>query len=135
MIATLDAPRTLLRPRPAPPDGGTGRATASDLLRLMALREIEDAGPRTGAEVFEALAGLVCSFGLDSPGYAVLHDLQDAGFLAAKEERPPRYAVTAAGRREAERLSVRCWPGIRAGLIALNVCLGCLAPRQSVETI
>lgn len=131
MIATVDTPRTLLRPRPVPPGGGTGRGTASDLLRLMALREIEDGGPRTGAEVLKALAGLACSFGLGSPGYPALHDLRDERFLVATRERPPRYTITEAGRGEAERLSVRCWPDIRDGLAALNVCLACLAPRDT----
>ncbi len=134
MIAGIDRPRNLLRSRPVPPDGGAGRGTASDLLRLMALREVEDAGPRTGAEVFDALADLVCSFGLDGPGYAVLHDLRDDGFLQATPDRPPRYAITSAGRREAERLAIRCWPEVRAGLAALNVCVGCLAPRGVTGT-
>jgi len=133
MIATYDTPGTLLRPRPAPPDRGAGRGTADDLLRLMALREIEDGGPLTGVQAFEALSGLVCSFGLDSPGYAVLHDLRDAGYLAASDDRPPRYAMTDAGRREAERLATSCWPGIRDGLAALNVCFGCLAPRGAAS--
>ena len=125
MIGMLDNGRT---------EAGIAVAAPSDarddLLRLILLREIEGRGPVTGAEAMASIAALVCSFDLASPGFAVLHDLRDAGLLDASCARPPRYAVTDAGRREAERLAARCWPGIRAALVELNVCVGCLAPRE-----
>jgi hypothetical protein len=125
MIATYDAPRTFVLHRQAP-----GPATRRDLLSLLVLRELEGNGPSAGTALFDAIAALVCSFDLDAPGYALLHDLCDAGLLVAMGDRPPRYAVTAAGRAEAERLAIRCWPGIRDALVDLNVCVGCLAPRS-----
>jgi hypothetical protein len=124
MIATYDTTRTFVLQRPAPT-----RTTRRDLLTLLVLRELEGGGPRTGTAVFDGIAALVCSFDLDAPGYALLHDLCDTGLLVAVDARPPRYAVTAAGRSEAERLAIRCWPGIRDALVDLNVCVGCLAPR------
>jgi DNA-binding PadR family transcriptional regulator len=124
MIVTIDAPRAFRLPARLP--SGDGR---HDLLHLMALRELEDAGPLTGSEALNALAALMCSFDLSSPGYALLHELRDAGLLSATLERPPRYAITDLGRSEAERLATRCWPSIRDVLVNLNVCLGCLAPR------
>ncbi len=124
MIATYDTPRNLILQRPA-----SEQATRRDLLRLLVLREVDGAAPRTGAAIFTSVAVLVCSFDLDTPGYALLHDLRDAGLLVAVADRPPRYTITPAGRAEAERLAVRCWPGIRDALVDLNVCVGCLAPR------
>jgi hypothetical protein len=125
MIGMLIAGRTAER---LPAD--TTRGDRDDLLRLMLLREIGDRGPVTGADVMAAIASLVCSFDLASPGFALLHDLRDAALLEASCERPPRYAVTPEGRREDERLAAACWPGLRAALVELNVCVGCLAPRD-----
>lgn len=125
MIATYEIPRTFTLQRPA-----AGHATRSELLRLLVLREVDGTAPRTGADIFDAVAALVCSFDLEAPGYALLHDLCDAGLLVALADRPPRYAITAAGRAEAERLAVLCWPEIRDALVDLNVCVGCLAPRS-----
>jgi hypothetical protein len=100
-----------------------------ELLRLMVLRELEDSGPSTGSDTLDAVASLTCSFELSSPAYPLLHELRDAGLVSATLERPPRYAITDSGRREAEMLASRCWPAIRDGLIRFNVCIGCLAPR------
>ena len=124
MIVALDAPRAVRLPRSFP----IGDAKL-ELLQLMALRQLQDAGPLTGSDVLNTLASLMCSFDLVSPGYALLHELRDAGLLSATRERPPRYAITEAGSREAERLAARCWPAIRDALVGLNVCIGCLAPR------
>lgn len=112
------------------PGAATHRGGRDDLLRLMLLREVGDRGPVTGADAMTAIASLVCSFDLASPGFAVVHDLQDAGLLSASCERPPRYAVTDEGRREVERLAAACWPGVRAALHELDICVGCLAPRD-----
>jgi hypothetical protein len=124
MIATYDTPGTFALQRPTPT-----RTTRRELLTLLVLRELEGGGPRAGTALFDAISALVCSFDLDAPGYALLHDLCDAGLLVAVGARPPRYAITATGRSEAERLAIRCWPGIRDALVDLNVCVGCLAPR------
>jgi DNA-binding PadR family transcriptional regulator len=102
-----------------------------ELLRLMVLRQLEDSGPCTGSEALDAVASLTCSFDVASPGYPLLHELRDAGLVGATVERPPRYAITDLGRREADLLASRCWPAIRDGLARFNVCVGCLAPRRS----
>ena len=124
MIVALDAPWTARLAKSNPV-----RDARHELLQLMALRQLQDAGPLTGSDALNALASLMCSFDLASPGYALLHELRDAGLLSATRERPPRYALTDAGSREAERLAARCWPAIRDVLASLNVCIGCLAPR------
>jgi DNA-binding PadR family transcriptional regulator len=124
MIVALDAPRAARLTTSFP----IGDAKL-ELLQLMALRRLQDGGPLTGSDALNALASLMCSFDLASPGYALLHELRDAGLLSATREQPPRYAVTDAGSREAERLAARCWPAIRDVLVSLNVCIGCLAPR------
>ncbi len=125
MIATYDTTRSFVLQRPA-----ATPTSRRDLLTLLVLRDLEGGGPRAGAAIFDGIAALVCSFDLDAPGYALLHDMCDAGLLVPVGARPPRYAITAAGRSEAERLAVRCWPGIRDALVDLNVCVGCLAPRS-----
>jgi DNA-binding PadR family transcriptional regulator len=125
MIATHDTPRAFVLQGPAPTP-----ATRRDLLTLLVLRELEGGGPRAGAAIFDGIAALACSFDLDAPGYALLHDMCDAGLLVAVGARPPRYAITPSGRSKAEKLAVRCWPGIRDALVDLNVCVGCLAPRS-----
>ena len=126
MIGAIDTARTALRPAAA-----TSPDAKDALLRLLLLREIEDAGPLTGAQALDAIAALSCSFDLAAPGYAVIHSLREGGSLDATCERPPRYAITGRGRREAELLAVRCWPGVRDALVHLNVCVGCLAPRDA----
>jgi DNA-binding PadR family transcriptional regulator len=128
MIATFEAPGTVRLPGLS-----AARGARIELLRLMTLRELEDAGPATGGEVLDALARRVCSFDLAAPGYALLHDLRDAGYLRATVDRPPRYAITDPGRREAERLAARCWPDVVRALEGLNVCIGCLAPRPGAD--
>jgi hypothetical protein len=138
MIATLGSTQTArthtaasgvsaTRPRGPMPAGDPAR----DLLRLMILRQLDDSGPLTGAAAFDAVAELTCSLETGVPGYPLLHELCDAGFARAVQERPPRYSITALGRTEAERLASRCWPMILDGLVRLNVCVGCLAPRRS----
>ena len=124
MIGTFDTQRAVRLPVTRPQ-----RDARLDLLRLMALRQLEDSGPLSGSDVLNAMASLTCSFDLSSPGFSLLHELRDGGLVSATRERPPRYAVTDLGRREAERLASRCWPNIRDVLIQLNVCIGCLAPR------
>ncbi len=124
---TLDARRATPAARlPAPSHSVDAR---HELLRLMVLRQIEDSGPSTGGDTLDAVASLSCSFDLASPAYPLLHELRDAGLVSATAGRPPRYAITDGGRREAERLASRCWPTIRDGLVRFNVCIGCLAPR------
>jgi|WetSurMetagenome_2_1015567.scaffolds.fasta_scaffold545894_2 DNA-binding PadR family transcriptional regulator len=128
MVLLLDAPRAVGLPGFLP-----ARDTMDELLQLMVLRLIEDAGPLSGNDALNELAPLVCSLDTDSPRYPLLHDLRDAGFLDATRDRPPRYAVTDAGRLEAERLAARCWPAIVDALAGLNVCIGCLAPRSAAR--
>ncbi|MEI8332633.1 MAG: PadR family transcriptional regulator [Chloroflexota bacterium] len=135
MIATLGTygtGRTLGATRTVQPQGPFPSGDPRhDLLRLMVLRQLEDGGPLSGNETINAVASLTCSFELASPGYPLLYELRDAGLVSATGDRPPRYAITDPGRREAERLAARCWPTIRDGLVRLNVCFGCLAPRGS----
>jgi hypothetical protein len=144
MIATLGsstatrspaAPAPFRQARPAPQVRPRGPVPvgdpARDVLRLMLLRQLEDAGPLTGAQAFDAVAELTCSLETGAPGYPLLHELCDVGHVEATLERPPRYSITDLGRMEAERLASRCWPTIRDGLLRLNVCVGCLAPRGS----
>jgi DNA-binding PadR family transcriptional regulator len=108
---------------------------APDVLRLIVLRQLEDGGPSTGADALRAVAALTCSLDLQTPVLSILHDLRDAGFLEATPGRPPRYAITEDGRREAERLAASCWPGIRDALVELNVCIGCLSPRDDAAAV
>ena len=105
------------------------RDTRREILELMLLREAEDHGPLTGRQALDAIAALSCSLTLDPAAYSLIHDLRDAGLLAASTDRPPRYAITPSGRSEAERLATQCWPSIRDLLTRFNVCIACLAPR------
>ncbi len=121
---------TLLTPTvPRLVDPQSVRDERHEILQLLVLREIEDRGPLTGKEALDAIAALSCSLDLQPAALSVVHDLRDAGFLTALASRPPRYGITPAGLREAERLAGHCWPAVRDALIELNVCLGCMAPR------
>jgi DNA-binding PadR family transcriptional regulator len=112
------------------PEALPSRDPERDLVRLVVLRELEDSGPLTGMETLNAVASLACYLDVTRPVYALLHELRDAGLLTASAGRPPRYAITELGRREAERLAWRCWPRLRDVLVSLNVCIGCLSPRD-----
>ena len=99
-------------------------------MRLIVLRELEDAGSLTGLETLDAVASFACYLDVSRPVYALLHEMRDDGLLTASDGRPPRYAISERGRREAERLAWRCWPRLRDVLVGLNVCIGCLSPRD-----
>jgi len=107
------------------------RATERDLVRLILLRELEDAGPLTGMQALDAVTSLACYLDVSRPVYALLHEMRDAGLLTTPDGRPPRYAISERGHREAERLAWRCWPRLRDVLVDLNVCIGCLSPRDA----
>ena len=120
-LLTTATPR-LVEPQPV-------RDERHEILQLLVLREIEDRGPLTGKEALDAIASLACSLDLRPAMLSLVHDLRDAGYLMALASRPPRYGITPAGLREAERLAARCWPAVRDALVELNLCLGCIAPR------
>jgi len=127
MLAMHFPAPSILRPIPAPVPRRDARR---ELLELITLRTLEDEGPLGGAELSNAVAALTCAFDLSNPIYALLHDLADRGLATTVPGRPPRYAITDAGRAAAETLAVRCWPAVRDALVELNVCLGCLSPRS-----
>ena len=126
MLATHFPTPSILRPVRAP---APRRDARRELLELITLRTLEDDGPLGGAELSNACAALTCAFDLSNPVYALLHDLADRGHVTMEPGRPPRYAITDAGRAAAEALAVNCWPAVRDALVELNVCLGCLSPR------
>jgi DNA-binding PadR family transcriptional regulator len=111
------------------------RGTDQNLVRLIVLRELEDSGPLTGMETLNAVASFACYLDVARPVYALLHELRDDGLVSASAGRPPRYAITEWGRREAERLASRCWPRLRDVLVYLNVCIGCLSPRDPASVL
>jgi hypothetical protein len=92
--------------------GPTGRASAfptrpipSDLIRLCALRVVQDDGPIGGLDALNLLAPLARMLGEIPPTFPLLHDLEDSGLLEASASLPRTYAITATGRREATRLA------------------------------
>ena len=82
-----------------------GRPVPSDLVRLCALRVVQDAGPIAGLDALNRLAPLAKILGEAPPTFPVLHDLEDRGLLEASASLPRTYAITASGRREAGRLA------------------------------
>jgi len=90
----------------------TGRSSAfparqipSDLVRLCALRVVQDSGPIGGLDALNLLAPLARMLGEAPPTFPLLHDLEDCGLLEASTSLPRTYAITASGRREATRLA------------------------------
>jgi hypothetical protein len=77
----------------------------SDLVRLCALRVVQDDGPIAGLDALNRLAPLARMLGEVPPTFPLLHDLEDSGLLEASASLPRTYAITASGRREAGRLA------------------------------
>lgn len=77
----------------------------SDLIRLCALRVVQDDGPIGGLDALNLLAPLARMLGEAPPTFPVLHELEDCGLLEASASLPRTYAITASGRREATRLA------------------------------
>ncbi|HEX8940570.1 MAG TPA: hypothetical protein VF763_10430 [Candidatus Limnocylindrales bacterium] len=125
MTALLDAP-TLALPRPTRRTAGR---LERELVSLLVLRELEDAGALTGLDVLDRISPLVRPLRVPPASYPLLHQLQDDGFLAASAEAPPRYEVTAAGRREAERLALDCWPLVNESITRYSSRVARLFPR------
>jgi hypothetical protein len=90
----------------AQPAAGRGRpASPSDLLRLCALRVVQEAGPIPELTALNMLAPLARILGEVPPTFPLLHDLEDRGLLAASAALPRSYSVTESERREAGRLA------------------------------
>jgi DNA-binding PadR family transcriptional regulator len=107
----------------------TDRGGNADLLRLLALREIDSASPLTGLEAINGVASIARLLQIAPPGYALLHDLTDDGFLETSVAMPRRYSVTEAGRRESERLAERCRPRLSSELARFTSRLASALPR------
>ncbi len=110
---TLRQPPT---PGPAAPrpggSAGAGHSSSfparqipSDLIRLCALRVVQDGGPIGGLDALNLLAPLARTLGEAPPTFPLLHDLEDRGLLEASASLPRTYAITASGRSEATRLA------------------------------
>jgi hypothetical protein len=85
--------------------GGAFGAVPSDLLRLCALRVVQEAGPLPGLAALNMLAPLARMLGEVPPTFPLLHELEDRGLLSASATLPRAYAITGPGRREAARLA------------------------------
>ncbi len=92
--------------------GRAGRSSAlperqipSDVIRLCALRVVQDHGPIGGLDALNLLAPLARMLGEAPPTFPLLHDLEDCGLLEASPSLPRTYAITASGRSEARRLA------------------------------
>ncbi|MFI5259208.1 MAG: PadR family transcriptional regulator [Candidatus Limnocylindrales bacterium] len=118
-----------VEPPEAPTNVPGAFSTNTDVLSLLVLREIEAAGPLTGLEVVNAVASTARLLEIAPPGYALLHDLTEDGFLQALAGTPRRYRVTDAGEREAERLAQRCWPRLYEEVASLKRRLAPASPR------
>ena len=103
-------------PTAARPDDGLN----TDLLKLLALREIESQGQPTALETADAIAPAARLIGLASPGVALLHSLTEQGLLESSGGMPRRYRVTDEGHREAERLAERHWPRLCRAMIGFG---------------
>ncbi len=103
--------------------------TDADLLELLALREIEVSGSLTGLDAINRVASTAGLLGIKSPGYTLLHDLIEKGFLQSDEGRPPLYLITEAGVREAERLAEEFWPRLHGEVASLSRRLATASPR------
>ena len=84
----------------------------------------------TGLDAFNHVAPTVRLLGAEPPGYALLHELTDAGFLEPIEEKPRRYRITESGSAEAELLALRSWPRFRKEVSRLG---RQLAPASSED--
>jgi hypothetical protein len=102
----------------------------NDVVALLVLRDIETAGPQTGLDTLNHVAPAARLLRLSAPGYPLLHELLDAELLAPLPGSPPRYRITRAGSREAERLAERWWPLILAKLDVLERQLGAASPHR-----
>jgi len=108
--------------------------TDQDLLRLLALREIEVSGPLAGLDVINHVAATARLLDITPPGYTLLHDLAEARFLEFVEAKPRRYRITEAGSREAERLAEQFWPRLHEEVVSLTRRLAPATPRAVPPT-
>ena len=111
----------------APKVTGPEEGLNTDLLELVALREVEARGQPTALETPDGMAPVARLLGLASPSVALLHALTEQGLLEMSGEMPRRYRVTDEGRRDAERLADRHWPRLCGAMIGLG---NRLAPAQ-----
>ena len=124
----------MLEPAPTPAQNSTAWGTDLDLVRLLALREIEASGPQIGLDAINHVASTTRLLGISRPGYALLHDLAEEGFLAALPGVPRRYRITDLGVGEAESLAQRCWPRLCGEVAQLTRRLAPASPRGLTET-
>jgi hypothetical protein len=116
--------------RPAPMAGLPSTFAASaDVCALLILSEIEAAGTLTGLDAVNAVASTARLLGITPPGYALLHDLVEDGFLEASTGAPRFYRLTNSGHREAGRLAQPCWPRLSEELDRLNRRFAPASPR------
>jgi DNA-binding PadR family transcriptional regulator len=125
--------KTLERPAPMTGLPSTFAANA-DVRALLILGEIEAAGTLTGLDAANAVASTARLLGITPPGYALLHDLAEDGFLEASTGAPRFYRLTSSGHREAERLAQVCWPRLSQELDRLNRRFAPAAPRAWPES-
>jgi DNA-binding PadR family transcriptional regulator len=121
--------------QPAYALGLAPRTLRSDngVLTLLILRNIEASGPLTGLEAANAVAPIAHLLGIAPPGYALLHELTEAGLLHSPDGRQRRYSITDNGRREADRLAQECWPQLRDFVAGLKRRLAPASPRFGPE--
>ncbi len=108
-------------------------ASNLDLTRLLVLREIETSGPLIGIDALNRIASTARLLGITPPGYALLHDLSEAGLLERVAGKPPLYRITQEGSREGERLAEQCWPRLSGETIRLRRRLAPASPRAWSE--
>jgi hypothetical protein len=92
----------------------------TELLRLLALREVESRGQPTALETANGIEPVARLVGLTPAGPALLHSLTDEGLLETSGGMPRRYRVTEAGHHEAERLAERLWPAFYGAMIGIG---------------
>jgi hypothetical protein len=104
----------------AEPAAATRGGSNAELLRLLALREVESRGQSTALEAVNGIEPVARLVGLTTVGPALLHSLTDDGLLETSAGMPRRYRVTAAGRNEAERLAECLWPAFCGSMIEIG---------------
>ena len=78
---------------------------------------VADAGPIGGLDALNMLAPYARRLGEVPPTFPLLHQLEEDGHLAASTGLPRRYAITVAGRREADRLAAGSGPLLAERLV------------------
>ena len=119
----------VLEPADVPAGPPNPASSDSDLIVLLALREIEVSGPLTGLDAINCVASTAQLLGISPPSYALLHGLTEAGLLECAPGKPRLYRITDTGSREAEHLAERCWPRLRGEVVRLGTRLAPASPR------